>query len=216
MLYLNPLSSWQSGPNEENFSQIVSFDTYQRLVKQEMNEMHSSANSSASNSKDHFQQYYHNLSKSELSDLKGLSCSLNEMLEYLDTKDDCFTLGILSALVANELNQLNASKQRRKTGTNKASLLLIDRNLDLSTISLFHEETTFDKISNLMTNLNNESSDVQIDLGSLVFENSFKSILPGNFFHFSNDSCQTLIEQFLSVKPKVKARIQFHFDFIQL
>ncbi len=61
-----------------------------------------------------------------------------------------------------------------KTASHKVSLLLIDRNLDLSTISSFQDETTFDKINNLMPNLNNESSDVQIDLRDLLFENSHK------------------------------------------
>lgn len=70
LLYLNPFSSWDSSSNEENFNQIVSFETYQRLVKQEMNELHSLANSSAANTKDHFQQYYHNLSQGETNELK--------------------------------------------------------------------------------------------------------------------------------------------------
>ena len=70
MLYLNTFSSWHSSLSEENFNQIVSFETYQRLVKQEMNELHSLANSSASNTKDHFQQYYHNLNHIEMNELK--------------------------------------------------------------------------------------------------------------------------------------------------
>ncbi len=70
MLYLNPFTSWNPSSNEENFNQLVSFETYQRLVKQEMNELHSLANSSAANTKDHFQQYYHNLNQAETMELK--------------------------------------------------------------------------------------------------------------------------------------------------
>ena len=36
------------------------------------------------------------------------------MLEHLDAKDECYTLGILSAIVSNELNLLSVAKQRRK------------------------------------------------------------------------------------------------------
>lgn len=36
------------------------------------------------------------------------------MLEYLEAKDDCFTLGILSAIVSHEMNASQATKQRRK------------------------------------------------------------------------------------------------------
>ena len=82
MLYINTFSSWQSSLlNEENFNQLVSFETYQRLVKQEMNELHSLANSSAANAKDHFQQYYHNLNATELNELKVFD--LHILFEYL-------------------------------------------------------------------------------------------------------------------------------------
>jgi hypothetical protein len=41
-------------------------------------------------------------------------------------------------------------------------------------------------------------------------------MLPGTFFHFSNDSCRILIEQFMAAKPKVKYLLydffQFKFD----
>jgi hypothetical protein len=36
------------------------------------------------------------------------------MLDHLDAKEDCFSLGILSALVANELNLSSGSKHRKK------------------------------------------------------------------------------------------------------
>ena len=53
----------------ENFNQVVKLDTYQNLVKQETNELLTSANSSAAN-KDNFQHYYQHLSADELSELK--------------------------------------------------------------------------------------------------------------------------------------------------
>lgn len=40
--------------------------------------------------------------------------SLNEMLDHLDAKEESFSLGILSTLVANELNLSSGSKQRKK------------------------------------------------------------------------------------------------------
>jgi hypothetical protein len=201
MLFLNPLVSWSASPQLTDYNQIVTVETYQRLVKQEMNELHTMANSTQAN-KDHFQPYYTNFGTNELNELKALSASLNEMLEHLDAKDDCFSLGVLSAIVANELNNSAVSKQRRKSAVNKVSLLLIDRNMDVSTVSLFHEETTFDKINNLMPSLTLTSNDVRVDLRQFLFENAHKSVAPGTFFHFSTDSCRNLVEQFLSAKPK--------------
>lgn len=200
--FLNPLSSWSQNNNLNNFNQIVNVDTYQRLVNQEQHELHTLASSTVANSKDYFQQYYQNFTPDDINELKSLSYSLNEMLEHLNAKEDCFSLGILSAIVANELDLSAASKQRKKTATSKVSVLLIDRNLDLSMPSLFQEETIFDKINNLLPNLNATSSDVQINLKNFLFENAYKSMVPGNLLHFSSDACQSLIEQFLLAKPK--------------
>ena len=45
------------------------------------------------------------------------------MFQYLDAKDDCFTLGVLSKIVSNELNSMQSFKQRRKVYTDTASYL---------------------------------------------------------------------------------------------
>ena len=92
--------------------------------------------------------------------------------------------------------------------------------------SLFHDETVFDKITNLIPSLSPSSNDVRIDLRQFLFDNkyqrlafespgllelgrywstlavSFDSILPGNFFHHHQDTCRTLISQFMVSKPK--------------
>ena len=99
--------------SSNNYNQIVNIETYQRLIKQEMTELHTLASTSTAN-KDHFQQYYASFGQNELNELRALVSTLNEMLDHLDAKDDCFSLGILSAIAANELNVLAASKQRRK------------------------------------------------------------------------------------------------------
>jgi len=180
----------------------VNTETYQRLVIQEHNELHTLANSSSANLKDHFQHYYQNFTQDDQNEIKSLTYSLNEMLELLDAKEECFSLGILSAIIASELNLSVASKQRKKSSKNKVSLLLIDRNLDLAASALFQEETIYDKINNLLPNLNSFSNDVQLDLKSFLFDSELKTIPIGNFFHFSNDACRSLVEQFLAAKPK--------------
>ncbi|RNA41962.1 sec1 family domain-containing 2 [Brachionus plicatilis] len=198
-LFLNPLSSWSL--NSKNFNQFVSIEVYNRLVKQEVTDLHALSPNNPVN-KDNIQNLYLSLTESEINEFQAIANSLNEMLEHLDSKDDCFTLGVLSSIIANELNQSSDSKLRRKNSPNKVTLLLIDRNMDLSMNALFHEETIFDKINNIMVNLNPQSNDVQIDLRNFLFENNFKSILPGNYFHTSTEKCDNLIQTFFSLKPK--------------
>ena len=96
------------------------------------------------------------------------------MLTLLDVKEDCFSFGILSSIVANTLLNTSESKQRRKSATTKASLVLIDRNLDLSSVALFHEETTLDKMVNLLPPLANTSTDVRVDLARFLYPDQFK------------------------------------------
>ncbi len=60
--FLNPLGR----VSQEN---VISLDSYQRLVKQEISEMHTLASNPAINN-DHFRQYYQILSSNEKSELK--------------------------------------------------------------------------------------------------------------------------------------------------
>lgn len=80
---------------------------------------------------------------------------------------------------------------------------MIDRNLDLSTVALFHNETVFDKMNNLLPNLNDISNDLRVDLGEMLFNNKSQSMQYGSFFHYANKECCQLIESILLTKPKV-------------
>ncbi len=53
---------------------------------------------------------------------------------------------------------------------------MIDRNLDLSTPSLYHDETVFDKMNNVLENLNENSNDVKFNLFDFLFSNKFKKL----------------------------------------
>lgn len=94
--------------NPENYYQFVSIDVYNRLVRQEVTDLH------ALSANNNIQNLYLALNESEINEFQAIANSLNEMLESLDAKDDCFTLGVLSSLIANELNQSSDSKLRRK------------------------------------------------------------------------------------------------------
>lgn len=124
LLFLNPFNSWSLNFSDSNLNQLVGIDAYQKLVKQEMSDSGSSGG--ATLSKDHLQQVFQNFGQHELNELKvnlnpklfrlniheiilvyflkALSYSINEMIDCLDAKVECFTMGVLSTLVANEIN----------------------------------------------------------------------------------------------------------------
>lgn len=72
-LFLNPLASWMSVTSNESLNQVVSLETYNRLVRQELNQPFSSASSSTGSSNvasnTNFDQYYHNFSDIELKEI---------------------------------------------------------------------------------------------------------------------------------------------------
>lgn len=69
LLFINPFPSW--GFNQsDNSDQIVSIDTYQRLVKQEMTDLSSAT--AGTTGKDHLQQVFQNFGQNEISQLKVL------------------------------------------------------------------------------------------------------------------------------------------------
>ena len=67
LLYLNPLSGRQM--SGENFNQLVSIDTYQRLVKQDEQNAMSGPAATSANASDHFQPYYSYLGPNEHKEL---------------------------------------------------------------------------------------------------------------------------------------------------
>ena len=65
-------------------------------------------------------------------EIKSLASVLNSMFEATSTREECFAVGPMSRLIAGELANHPQSKNRRKVAPNKASIVFIDRTLDLT------------------------------------------------------------------------------------
>lgn len=64
--------------------------------------------------------------------IKTLTSGLNAMLEFASVREESFALGPMSRVIAGELANHPQSKARRKSAHNKASIVFIDRTLDLT------------------------------------------------------------------------------------
>ncbi|GCB70277.1 hypothetical protein scyTo_0008536 [Scyliorhinus torazame] len=64
--------------------------------------------------------------------IRSLVSSLNSMFEVLQLKEECFAVGPTGRIIAGELANYPQAKHRRKTAQHKASIIFIDRTLDLS------------------------------------------------------------------------------------
>lgn len=70
--------------------------------------------------------------------IKSLASALNAMFECTNTREESFAVGPMSRLIAGELANHPQAKNRRKTAPNKASIVFIDRTLDLTGAVYFY------------------------------------------------------------------------------
>ena len=65
-------------------------------------------------------------------EIKSLTSVLNAMFEATGTKEESFSVGPMSRIIAAELASHPQAKSRRKTAPNKASIIFVDRTMDLT------------------------------------------------------------------------------------
>lgn len=65
-------------------------------------------------------------------EVKSLVSALNSMFEATGTREESFAVGPMSRIIAGELANHPQAKSRRKTVPNKASIIFVDRTMDLT------------------------------------------------------------------------------------
>lgn len=71
-------------------------------------------------------------------EIKSLASALNAMFESTNTREESFAVGPMSRVIAGELANHPQARNRRKTAPNKASIVFMDRTLDLTGAPLCH------------------------------------------------------------------------------
>lgn len=64
--------------------------------------------------------------------IKSLAAVLNSVFEATGTREESFAVGPMSRIIAGELANQPQAKNRRKTAPNKASIIFVDRSMDLT------------------------------------------------------------------------------------
>ncbi|EFX74459.1 hypothetical protein DAPPUDRAFT_307302 [Daphnia pulex] len=96
--------------------------------------------------------------------VRQLVHNLNQLIQHINGKDEIFTVGPFSRIIGTELEALNAAKTRRKTATNKVSVILVDRLLDLASATKFSSDNLYDRFIHTLDRLHEYSSDVAINM----------------------------------------------------
>ncbi|XP_077986469.1 sec1 family domain-containing protein 2-like [Glandiceps talaboti] len=137
--------------------------------------------------------------------IKMFVCSLSSLFDMLKVSEDCYAVGATSRIIASELAALQSAKTRRKNAVNKASIVLIDRTLDLVGSTGHHGETLADKVISLLPRLPGHSSDVSVNMADLCSEGSQYSsevVVPGCLAHPGDGFAHSLLNTMITSKQK--------------
>ncbi|XP_038855497.1 sec1 family domain-containing protein 2-like [Salvelinus namaycush] len=139
-------------------------------------------------------------------EIKTLASAVNSMFESTSTREESFAVGPMSRLIAGELANHPQAKSRRKTATNKASIVFIDRTLDLTGAAGHHGDSLVEKILTVLQPLPGHTTDVQVDMQELTnlqhIPDSQPTLAPGCLAQTQSSTARLLWETMLASKQK--------------
>nr|XP_033801318.1 sec1 family domain-containing protein 2 isoform X2 [Geotrypetes seraphini] len=138
--------------------------------------------------------------------IKLLISGLNHLFEYLDMREECFAVGSFSKIIAGDLVNCPHAKNRRKTAQNKASLVFIDRTLDLTGAVGHHGDNLVEKIISVLPRFPGHTNDVMVNTVELtalhVADGNSDTVAPGCLAQPNDPAAKALWESLLGVKQK--------------
>lgn len=139
-------------------------------------------------------------------EVKHLASALNSMFETTGTREESFAVGPLSRIIAGELANHPQAKNRRKTAQNKASIIFIDRTMDLTGAVGHHGDNLVEKILTVLKPLPGHVTDVQVDMLELTALQSspltHNILAPGSLAQSESSAARSLWEAMLTSKQK--------------
>lgn len=138
-------------------------------------------------------------------EVKSLASALNSMFETTGTREESFALGPMSRIIAGELASHPQAKNRRKTAPNKASIIFVDRTMDLTGAVGHHGDNLVEKILTVLKPLPGHVTDMQVDmleLTSLQQTPHSKNVLAPGCLAQTQSSARSLWETMLTSKHK--------------
>ncbi|XP_068599808.1 sec1 family domain-containing protein 2 [Brachionichthys hirsutus] len=138
--------------------------------------------------------------------IKSLASGLNALFEATGTREESFAVGPMSRIIAGELANHPQSKTRRKTAPNKASIIFIDRTMDLTGAVGHHGDNLVEKIRMVLEPLPGHVTDAQVDVLELTSlqrtSHSGTTVAPGCLAQTRSVAAHSLWEAMLTNKHK--------------
>ncbi|KAF6717239.1 Sec1 family domain-containing protein 2 [Oryzias melastigma] len=139
-------------------------------------------------------------------EVRSLVSALNSLFDGTGTREESFAVGPMSRIIAGELANHPQARHRRKTAANKASIIFVDRTLDLTGAVGHHGDNLVEKILTALKPLPGHVTDVQVDLSELTSlqqtPHTHNPLAPGCLAQTQEPAARLLWEAMLSTKQK--------------
>ncbi|XP_074085536.1 sec1 family domain-containing protein 2 [Macrotis lagotis] len=138
--------------------------------------------------------------------IRCLVSGLSAFCEHLGVREECFSLGTLSRIVAADLANYAPAKNRRKAAAGRASLVFVDRTLDLTGAVGHHGDNLVEKMISFLPKLPGHTNDVMVNMIELTAlqpkEENYTMIAPGCLAQSNDTPARALWESLLTIKHK--------------
>ncbi|XP_033920847.1 sec1 family domain-containing protein 2 [Melopsittacus undulatus] len=138
--------------------------------------------------------------------VRALVEDLDAFFTAVGLREESFAVGALSRVVAAELASYAPARNRRRMATNKASIVFVDRTLDLAGAVGHHGDSLAEKILSVLPKLPGHKTDVMVnmvELTALRTEDETCSIIaPGCLAQPNDPAAKALWESFMNLKQK--------------
>lgn len=149
----------------------------------------------------------YSLSSVERSHVRRLASGINSMMDSMNLKEDIFFIGMYSSLVAGVLENSPVCLARRKTCSQPASLIIVDRTLDLCGVTTYSMEAVLDKIMAVLPGFPGHFNEVAVDMSALCEANVINppddvQLSPGCLYHAQDESCIQTYDHMINKSQK--------------
>ncbi|KAM6132601.1 LOW QUALITY PROTEIN: sec1 family domain-containing protein 2 [Pterocles gutturalis] len=138
--------------------------------------------------------------------VRALVGDLDALFTALGLREESFAVGPLSRVIAAELAGYAPARNRRRTATNKASVVFVDRALDLAGAIGHHGDNLAEKILSVLPKLPGHKTDVMVNMVELTAlqttDETCSIIAPGCLSQPNDPAAKALWESFMNLKQK--------------
>lgn len=124
---------------------------------------------------------FHHLPHEMRVSVRQLVASIHSLLQAMNAREEIFTIGQTAHIIGTELDVFSPARQRRKAASNKVSLVVVDRTLDLVSAADHSGDTLMARLLALLPRLPGHCLDSAINMAPLcnVHSSCEWTLVPG-------------------------------------